>query len=452
MEFVRVPGRPLVGHLFDAWEDGPRFMLRGLLEHGDHVCFRFAHYDYRLIGDPEDVRHVLVRHHENYVKSRNYAGLRLTLGEGLVTSEGAHWKRQRKLAQPVFTPRRLTGFVDTMAACTDALLEDWERRGRGAPLALDVHREMMRLTFRIVGLTLMGVDLEGEAQTFAGALEEALHFANDYVENPLSLPPWVPTARNRRFRAAMATLDGTVGRLVRARREEGGEEDLLGMLVAATDGGERMTDAQLRDEVLTMVVAGHETTANALSWTWALLSQHPAVARRVEAEARSVLGDGPPTAADLDRLEYTERVIREALRLHPPVWIIERDALAEDSLGGYRVPAGATVAISPYALHRHPRWWANPEGFDPDRFLPERVAERPRYVYLPFGAGPRVCIGAGFALMEAKLILAMIARRHRLELEPGHPLEADPGITLRPRHGVRVRVRPAPPATRDAAA
>ncbi|HJK93414.1 MAG TPA: cytochrome P450, partial [Polyangiaceae bacterium LLY-WYZ-15_(1-7)] len=160
----------------------------------------------------------------------------------------------------------------------------------------------------------------------------------------------------------------------------------------------------------------------------------------------------PPTAADLDRLEYTERVIREALRLHPPVWIIERDALAEDSLGGYRVPAGATVAISPYALHRHPRWWANPEGFDPDRFLPERVAERPRYVYLPFGAGPRVCIGAGFALMEAKLILAMIARRHRLELEPGHPLEADPGITLRPRHGVRVRVRPAPPATRDAAA
>ncbi|MEM9073605.1 MAG: cytochrome P450 [Myxococcota bacterium] len=444
--FEEVPGHPIVGNFLDMLADPAGMLLSDATERGDFLSYRFGPWEWLLINDPEAVRYVLVQNHANYVKSRNYVALKLVIGQGLVTSEGALWKRQRKLAQPVFTPKRLLSFLPPMGRCTSDLLEDWERHPSGREV--DVHEEMMRLTFRIVGLTLTGQDLAADAKEFGTAVGELLEFANRYTENVLRPPIWLPLPSHLRFRSQLQILDSVVQRLIRERRANPSENDLLGMLLRATDQDGGMSDQQLRDEMLTMILAGHETTAVALSWTWYLLSRHPLIARRLADEVDEVLGDRVPTAADLDALEYTERVLKESMRLFPPVWAVERDALSDDVICGRPIRKGVTVGVAAWTLHRHRRYWDNPEGFDPDRWLPERSQGRPRYVYLPFGAGPRVCIGSTFAMMEAKLILAMIVRRYRLELAPGHPVEMDPGITLRPKHGIRVRVvRRDPPAS-----
>jgi cytochrome P450 len=265
------------------------------------------------------------------------------------------------------------------------------------------------------------------------------------------VPPFVPTPTNLRFKRAMKTIDDVVYRLIGERRAASDKgDDLLGMLMEATDEGTAMSDLQLRDEVITMVLAGHETTANLLSWTFRLLSQHPDIERRVREEANRVLGDREPGLDDVKPLELTRRVLDEALRLYPPAWMFERQAIESDKLGDYAIEKGAIVGFCPYVLHRHPSHWENPEGFDPDRFLPERAQKRPRYAYLPFGGGPRTCIGNHFAMMEAQIILAMILREHRIELDPSHPVELDPVITLRPKHGIHVRRRPASPPAREA--
>jgi cytochrome P450 len=440
--FVEPPSKPLVGHFFDAVEDGPGLFLRGLVDHGDRVLYRFGKLEFRLLGDPEDIRHVLVTNASRYVKSKNYEGLKLVLGEGLVTSEGAHWKRQRKLSQPAFQPRSVETFLPTMNECTDAMLARWEREG---VQTLDLHEEMMRLTLRIIGRTLASVDLDGaEASELGRAIDGVLGFANAYFSELVKVPTWVPTPTHLRFKRDLARLDGLVARLVSEhRRHDGPPRDLLDALVAANEGEGGMTDQQLRDEVLTLVMAGHETTANALTWTFYLLSQHPEAVRRIEEEVAREVGDGPLDAAALGRLTYVEQVVKESMRLYPPAWIVERDNLEDDVLpSGPRLPKGQTVAVCTYALHRNPRLWESPEGFDPDRFSPERSAKRHKFAYLPFGAGPRVCLGAHFALLEAKLIVAAIARRHRLEHVAGHPVEVDAGVTLRPAHGMAMRLRP----------
>ena len=438
--FVEPRGKPIVGHFFDAVEYGPGLFLRALVDHCDRVLFRFGRFEFRLLGDPEDIRHVLVTNAAKYVKSKNYEGLKLVLGEGLVTSEGAHWKRHRKLSQPAFQPRNVESFVPAMNECTDAMLERW--RGREV---LDVHEEMMRLTLRIIGRTIASVDLDGdEAGELGRAIDGVLGFANVYFSELVKIPTWVPQPAHLRFRRDLGRLDALVARLVSEhRRHEGPPRDLLDSLVAANEGDGGMTDRQLRDEVLTLVMAGHETTANALTWTFYLLSQHPDVRRKVEEEVAREVGDGPLDVAALSRLEYVERVVKEAMRLYPPAWIVERDNLEDDVLpSGAKLPKGQTVAVCTYALHRNPRLWESPEGFDPDRFSPERSAGRHKLAYIPFGAGPRVCLGAHFALLEAKLIVAAIARKQRLALVPGHPVELDPGVTLRPAHGMRMRLSP----------
>jgi cytochrome P450 len=457
---MRAPGPkglPWFGSVFPAWRDPLGLFLESRARYGDVVRFKFGPFQYYLVNDPNVVKHVLVDNPKAYTKSRNYLGLKVVLGEGLLTSEGAHWRRQRKLTQPAFHRDKLAGFADQMAMATRDMLTRWKAedadgaRGNGS---FCIHAEMMRLTFRVVGLTLFSSDVDGDAKGVGQALEVAMHWANDHAESMIRIPPYIPTPANVRFKRAKQTLDGVVFRIIAERRIEAQKtgdfgSDLLGMLMAATEepdvgGGAStgMDDQQLRDEIITMILAGHETTANLLSWTFHLLSKHPDVERRVREEAQRVLGDRDPVLEDVKALEYTRMVLEEGLRLYPPAWVFERQAVTADTLGPYAIEPGAIIGLCPYVLHRHPDHWENPEGFDPERFRPEHAEKRPRYAYLPFGGGPRTCVGNHFAMMEAQILLAMIVREHRLELDPSHPVVVDPVITLRPKHGIRVRRRP----------
>lgn len=433
------PGLPYVGNLVAMWGDPLAMLLTAHARYGDTHQYWFGPHRYIVIHQPEDIRRVLVTHHEQYPKSVNYQVLKMLLGDGLLTSDGELWKRQRRLATPAFHHQKLVKLLDSMRTSTDDMLARWEKHELGR--TVDLHAEMMRLTFRIVGQTLFSTDLESEAAAMRDALSTALQFANDYMEAIVRVPQWLPTPRNRRNAEAGRTLDDLIHKIIDERRSAPDEHhDLMSMLMSSTDETGRMSDKQLRDEVMTLVLAGHETTANALTFTFYLLSKNPEVARRVRAEVLSKVGDRDIGFEDLGKLEYTGRVIDEAMRLYPPAWLFERQATVDDELGGYFVPKGTIIAVCPWTLHRHPEFWENPEGFDPDRFAPEAVEARPRYAYLPFGGGPRTCIGMGFAKMEAKIILAMVARRVRLELLPGQKLELAPLVTLRPKDGLPMKI------------
>jgi cytochrome P450 len=416
--------------------------VRSHQAYGDVVRLHFGAQDYYLLHDPSDVHHVLVDRNKSYVKSKNYRGLKIVVGDGLLTTEGDVWRKKRKLSQPAFHRQHLARFAQMMATDTRSMLDRWATLGGGA---IDVHAEMMRLTFRVVGRTLFNTDVDSDARAVGDALKEALTWMDAYVESLFHLPPWVPTPDNLRFARAMRTLDALVHRIIDERRVRPGDgADLLGMLMSVKDEdtGEGMTNHQLRDEVMTLVLAGHETTANALSWTFYLLSQHPDAARALQAEVAAVLGGRDPELGDLSKLTYTKMVIEEALRLYPPAWVFEREALEDDEIGGYLIQKGAIVGVSPWSIHRSPKLWEDPERFDPLRFLPERVAARHKFAYLPFGGGPRLCIGNAFAMMEAQIIVAMVAQRHALGLVAGHPVVPEPLVTLRPRHGMRMRLEP----------
>ncbi|MCX4247963.1 cytochrome P450 [Paraliomyxa miuraensis] len=431
-------------------------LTRAREQYGDATCFRVGPLRFVSVANPDYAHHVLVGNHRNYVKSRNYAGLRLVMGDGLVTSEGEHWKRQRKLAQPAFHRQRLAALADTMSECVGERLDQWDQR---APANVDVHEEMMQLTLRIVGRTLFGTDLGTDLGALGPAVTTCMHKANEYAESLVRIPLWVPTPSNLRFGRAKRTLDAIVHGIIEQRRTdlsrgEAPRDDLLGMLMAATDEDAAevarsedestgMTNQQLRDEVMTLFLAGHETIATAMSWTWMLLHQHPEVAARVREEATSVLGGRAARFEDLPRLVYTGQVIDEVLRLYPPAWIVERQALAEDRLGPHRIPAGTVVATAPWVFHRHPALWKDPLRFDPDRFAPDAPAslrERHKLAYMPFGAGPRICIGNHFALMEAKIILATVIQRYAVEVFDPESIGFDPAVTLRPRGGMRGRL------------
>ncbi len=308
---------------------------------------------------------------------------------------------------------------------------------------IDVHAEMMKLTLRIVARTLFSTVVGSEADAIREALGVAIHYANDYAEAIVKLPPWLPLPKNFRFRRSMKTLDSLVFRIIDARRrgENEGASDLLALLMAATEDGRGMSDTQLRDEVMTLVMAGHETTANAMAWTFYLLSKDPEIERRLRADVVAAIGERAPAVEDAPRLKYARMVIDESMRLFPPVWAIERQSLEDDVVGGCHIPKGAFLALSPFLLHRHRAHWENPEGFDPERFAPEQVEKRSRFAYLPFGGGPRQCIGMGFALVEAQMLLARITQRFRLELLPGYRVELEPVVTLRPRGGMPMRLR-----------
>jgi cytochrome P450 len=439
-------GHFLVGNLLAFRRDVLRLLLDGQRQFGDVVRFRLGPLVVHLVSHPDHIRHVLVTRRDLYNKdTRSSAKIRSITGEGLLTSNGEFWLRQRRLMQPAFQPQRLGPFADVMARSTAQMLERWGKRAEEGR-AVDVASEMMGLTFTVVGKALFGADLGGEAETVERCSTLILAHTYRRLEKLVDLPEWFPTPGNRRFRRALHALDAIVHRLIAERRRSGGApEDLLSLLLRRCDEetGQRMNDAQLRNEALTLLLAGHETTANALTWTWFLLAKHPAVRRRLAAEVARVLRGRAPAAEDLPRLAYTRMVFQEAMRLYPPIWIMERRVLADDTIGGFAVPAGSTVVLSPYVTHRHPGFWENPEAFDPERFAPGAAEGRDPHCYIPFGLGQRLCIGNHFAMMEAQVILAVVSQRFRLDLVPGARVEPKPGITLRTSHGLPMTLHPA---------
>jgi cytochrome P450 len=393
-----------------------------------------------LFSHPDLVRDVLVTNHRNFHKGRGLERAKILLGEGLLTSEGDFHLRQRRLAQPAFHRQRVAAYGTTMATYAASRRDRWQS---GA--TIDAHQEMMALTLAIVGKTLFDADVEHEAAEIGAALATTFEsFSFGFFLPFGELLERLPLPATLRFRKARARLDATIYRLIEERRRTGGDRgDLLSMLLLAQDtegDGGGMTDLQLRDEAMTIFLAGHETTANALTWTWYLLSQHPAVEARMHAEIDSALGGRLPTADDLALLPYTRMVLAESMRLYPPAWLVGRRALGPFESNGYTIPGRSIILVSQYVMHRDARWFPDPERFDPERFTPERQAERPKFAYFPFGGGPRVCIGEQFAWMEGIIALATIAQRWKLRLVPGHPVALQPIVTLRPKHGIRMTV------------
>ena len=421
------------------------FALNNMRQYGPICHYRILKWPVYFVSHPDYIKHVLQDNHRNYGKNTfAYRMLQLTLGKGLVTSDGDFWLRQRRLAQPAFHRQRIEGFATIMTQATLDMLDRWGSY-TDSDHGFDLAQELTRLTLRIAGETLFDIDLTDDADDVGHALSLGLAETTARLSRPLSLPLSIPTPKNRRFLTARRALDSVVYDIIAERRRTQADKgDLLSMLMLAEDEetGERMTDQQLRDEVMTMMLAGHETTANALIWTWYLLAQHPDVEAKLAAELDAVLGGRVPTIADLPNLSYTLKVVQESMRLYPPLYSFSRSATQDDEIGGYHVPAGATVSMSPYAMHRHPDYWDDPERFDPERFSAEAVSARHRFVYIPFAAGPRQCIGNTFALTEVQLVLATVAQRYRLRLVPHHPVEAIAAITLRPRNGVRVTLQP----------
>jgi cytochrome P450 len=405
---------------------------------GDAFVVRLFIWRVHVFVHPDQVKHVLQENYQNYHKSIVYNFMKPVVGQGLLTSEDDFWRRQRRIVQPAFHRRALETLVDAMADETASMLERWREPARRAE-PFDILSEMMALTLEIVSRTMLSTDVASETAAVRDSVSILRDHINHRMMHVLTPPETVPTPRNRRFKKALGTVDRIVYGMIEERRQGRSEaHDLLTMLLQAHDEetGETMTDKQLRDEVMTVFLAGHETTANALSWSLYLLSQHPDAEEKLCREVDEVLGGRRPTIEDLRHLPYARMVIDESLRLYPPAWAIGRQAQAEDDVGGYRVPAKSGVILSPWLTHRHPAFWAEPERFDPERFEATLAGERPRFAYFPFGGGPRQCIGNEFALMEAQLVLAMIAQAYRLRLVPGERVEPDPAVTLRPRNGV----------------
>jgi cytochrome P450 len=420
------------------------FLSTARREHGDVVELRILVWRAVLVSHSDGVRHVLQERHTAYSKDNvDYRMLKPVLGEGLVTSDGDFWRRQRRLIQPAFHRERIAALGTLMTERTALMLERW------APLAaegavVDVAAEMSRLALDIVARALFRVDVASTMDRIGEAVTILNRHTTDRFDSPIGLllagiPPILPRAR-RALRALNEVVYGIIAEHRRGERDG----DLLSSLLELRDEetGQGMSDRQLRDEVMTLLLAGHETTANALAWTWHLLARHPQATECLHAELAAVLGDRLPSVADLPRLPWTRMVLEEAMRLYPPAWLISRAAKEDDVIGGFHVPRGATVMLSSWVTHRHPGLWDDPERFEPERFAPERVAARPRFAYFPFGGGPRLCIGSGFAMTEAQLVLASVASRYRLESVPGHEPHLEPLVTLRPRDGLPMRLQP----------
>ena len=439
------PGHWLWGHLPERASNPLGLYLDSQRRLGDVVRYRMGYIHVEQLTHPEHVKHVLADASARYTKGTVFDKTRPLVGNGLLTAEGELWKRQRRLAQPAFHRERLAALGTRMTDTLSELLPAWERAADGGTL-LPVFPELMRLTLTVAVRALFGVDVAGHTAAVGEAFTTALEVTNERIISPLPFLPWLyrlPTRSNRAFRRAVDTLEGIVRGLIAQRRAAGTQaEDLLGMLMAASDAdtGDTFDDAQLRDEVMTLLLAGHETTATALAWTFHLLARHPEVEATLHAEVDAALGGRMPTVADLPRLRYVGCVFAEALRLYPPIWAIPRVPREDDVVDGFRIPKGDIVILVPYVTHRHPDFWPEPERFEPTRFLPENSKDRPRWAYLPFGGGQRQCIGNHFAMMEAQLLLTWVAQRFRLREVPGVPVVPEPLVSLRPKGPMPMRV------------
>ena len=423
--------------MFEPRGNAIAYFTKCFRDYGDIVTLRFLGVPMCIVNRPDYIETVLVTQHNNFEKSKDYRALRRVLGNGLLTSEGEFWRRQRKLVQPAFHQFRIAAYAEVMVAYTERMLASWvDGQER------DVHEAMMRLTLDIVAKTLFDTDVSHEAEDVGAALQVLMSKFFRQAGFALLLPSSVPIPTTRHLRRAVRQLDKVIYEIIRRRRAgSSASDDLLSVLLQAQDDeGLRMTDRQLHDEIMTLFLAGHETTANALSWTWLLLGQHPEVEEKLAEELTRVLGGRAPTAADLSRLNYTEMVVRESMRLYPPVWVIGRRALAPFRMGEFELPAETNVLMSQFITHRDARYFPEPERFDPERWRASdpRSVSLPRFAYFPFGGGPRVCVGAGFAMMEAVLLLATIAQKFRLTLVPGQTVKYLPSVTLRPKSGIRM--------------
>jgi cytochrome P450 len=411
--------------------------------YGDVVSYRMGGEQVIFVSDPRFIKDILVTHDRNFIKGRGLQRAKRLLGEGLLTSEGAQHLRQRRLMQPAFHRDRIAGYGQTMVAYADRMRGGWPD---GA--TLDIAHEMMRLTLSIVGKTLFDKDVESQAvevrEALAGVMESFWMMLLPFAEILEQLP--IPVMR--RARVSRQRLDAIIYGIIAERRTSGRDHgDLLSMLLNARDeddageAGRGMTDEQVRDEAMTIFLAGHETTANALTWTWYLLSGAPEIEARVHEEIGRVLQGRLPAAADLGALTFVEKVVAESMRLYPPAWIVGRRAIDEYPIGGYVAPAKSLFLMSPWVVQRDARFFPEPERFDPDRWTPEFKASLPPFAYFPFGGGPRRCIGESFAWMELVLVVATIAQRWTLRLMPGHPVETQPLVTLRTKHGMRMTLQ-----------
>ena len=404
-------------------------------EFGDIFYYRAGWIHVYFLNSPELIESVLVTNQQNFRKDRVIQNSRWFLGQGLLTSEGGEWLRQRRLSQPAFHRERLALYARIINGCAEEMLDSW-KDGENR----DVHQEMMQLTLRVVAKVLFSVDVKNESKEVAAALNLLMKHSSGAR---MLLPPWVrylPLPFLIRVRRAVRQLDEVVYRIIRERRRsENDNGDLLSMLMSARDeDGSRMTDRQLRDEVMTFLLAGHETTALSLSWAWYLLSENPEAENKLHHELARVLDGKNPSFEDLPRLCYTEAVVKESVRLYPPAWSLARTAAEDFEIGGYLVPAGSNVVMSQWIMHRDPRFFPSPVQFDPGRWFEEHTQRLPRFAYFPFGGGPRYCVGASFAMMEATLLLAAIAQRFRLRMVPGHNVVPVPSITLRPKYGIKM--------------
>ncbi len=429
LRMLMVMGRDRLGMMTSA---AARYGDAALLPVGPKELYFFNH--------PEHAKYVLADHSANYHKGIGLVHARRALGDGLLTSEGELWRKQRKVIQPAFQSRRIADQATVVAQEAAGMVARLRARAGGEPV--DVLGEMTRLTLGVLGRTLLGANL-GAFSSIGHSFQAVQDQAMFELASLGAVPAWIPLPRQLRFRRARRDLQRIVDQLVARRHDEGGDGvDVLSRLIvsAGAETDPRVGQQRLRDELVTLLLAGHETTASTLGWMLHLLDEHPEVRSRLRDEVVDVLGDRLPAQEDVHRLRYTTMVVEEAMRLYPPVWLLPRKALAADVVGGYRVPAGADVLICPYTLHRHPAFWPAPERFDPERFDPNRSADRPRYAYIPFGAGPRFCVGNHLGMLEAVLVIAMVVRELRLTKPPGHRVVAEPMLSLRVRGGLPMTV------------
>ena len=433
------PGRFFSGNLSEFIHGRLDFLTDCAARYGDLCSFRLGPRRVFLVNHPDLIEQVLVTDARHYVKHFGARMYKPILGNGLVTSEGDFWLRQRRLAQPAFLRPRLLTYAPSMVALTRKMLDDTWRDG----LRVDVHAEMSRLTSAIALKTLFGLDGGADRDAYTVTLREVFHLLSSRLSSLLRVPRWLPTPGNVRLWRALGRLRALVDGFIRQgrSRQEPGDDLLSRLIHARAEDGARMTDRQLRDEAMTLYLAGHETTALTLSWTWYALAQHPEVEARLAAEWSNVLGGRAPTVEDLPRLVYSEYVITETMRLYPPVYLIGREATTDLELGGYTVRRGTTVFLSQWVTHRDGRFYDNPLEFRPERWADGLAKRLPKYAYFPFGGGPRVCIGNGFAMMEAILLLATFGQHYRFTLEPEPPVTFDLGITLLPKDGIPAVLR-----------
>jgi len=429
-------GVPLLGVGPRFARDPLQFTLDMSRRYGDIACTHFGARTLIWLNHPRLIEEVFVGQHRACIKDPTTRELMPLLGHGLLTNEGEAWRKQRRLAAPAMQPKRISGYAMTMTECTERFasgLRDDELR--------DIHADIMRVTLEIVGRTLLGFDTRRDSQLVSDALDDVFVYFDQVLFSPVALLlKHLRLPVKVRFERAVAALDGVVAQMIeRARKDQQGEY-LLAQLMAAEDNGEHMSDRQLRDEAMTMLLAGHETTALTISYAIYSLARNPACEARLRAELDS-LGSAAPLPSDLERMPYLDAVVREALRLYPPAWAIGRELVSPLSLAGYDLPTGMELVVSPFALHRDPRFFREPEQFMPERWLDEGRAAPPRYAYIPFGAGPRSCIGNHFAKMEAALVLATLLQQVRLQIVPGYKLGLEPVITMRPKGGLPVIVR-----------